>query len=81
MYIKKMLKTLLVAPSINSLFVTGFFVLFIIVILLSNIKYIMRLNPYQKLMIISLITIAIGTHGLLHLGLENVYGFNPYKWF
>ncbi len=76
-----MLKTLLVAPSINSLFVTGFFVLFIIVILLSNIKYIMRLNPYQKLMIISLITIAIGTHGLLHLGLEKVYGFNPYKWF
>jgi hypothetical protein len=76
-----MLRTLLVAPSINSLFVTGFFVLIIIVILLGNIKYVMRLNPYQKLMTISLITISIGTHGLLHLGLENVYGFNPYKWF
>jgi hypothetical protein len=26
---------------------------------------------------ISLIGLVIGVHGLLHLGLESVYGFNP----
>lgn len=75
-----MLKALLVAPSLNALFITGLLTLFIIVILLTNLQYIMRLNTVQKLTVISLISMAIGIHGLLHLGLESVYGFNPYNW-
>jgi len=31
--------------------------------------------------ILTLITIAIGVHGLLHLGLESVYNYNPIKMF
>ena len=29
----------------------------------------------------SLFVIAIGVHGLVHLGVEQNYGFNPYRWF
>ncbi len=39
------------------------------------------LNYYQKLMLLSTITIAIGIHGLIHLGVEDQYNFNPYNWF
>jgi hypothetical protein len=28
---------------------------------------------------IALLSIAIGVHGLIHLGVESVYGFNPFK--
>jgi len=27
-----------------------------------------------------LITIAVVTHGLIHRGVETIYGLNPYRW-
>jgi hypothetical protein len=69
------------APSINSLFVTGLFMFFIFIILIMNYKQIKNLDSYRKLSILSLIAIAIGVHGLLHLGTETVYNFNPYNLF
>ena len=76
-----MLSNLLIAPSLNSLFVTGFLLLFILVIFIKNYKQFIRLDFYRKLNILSLFVIAIGIHGLIHLGVEREYGFNPYRWF
>jgi hypothetical protein len=76
-----MLSNILIAPSLHSLFVTGFIVLSILIIFITNFQQFTRLDFYRKLTILSLITIAVGTHGLIHLGVETVYGFNPYKWF
>lgn len=75
-----MLANILIAPSLNSLFVTGFLILFILVIFITNYKQIMNLEHYRKITILSLIAIAFGIHGLIHLGVESVYGFNPYRW-
>ncbi len=75
-----MLHNFLIAPSINSLFFTGFLLLFIFIIFVSNYKQFIQLDYYKKLNILSLFTIAIGIHGLLHLGMEQNYGFNPYNW-
>ena len=75
-----MLSNILIAPSLNSLFVTGFLLLFILFIFISNYKQFMRFDFYRKIHILSLLVIAIGVHGLVHLGLESVYGFNPYRW-
>jgi len=72
---------LTIAPSLNSLFLTGILILYILVIFFMNFTKIMKLGLYQKLTIISLITIAFGIHGLVHLGVEVNYDFNPYKWF
>ena len=76
-----MFSNILIAPSLNSLFVTGILILSILIIFISNYKQFMRLDYYRKITILSLITIAFGIHGLVHLGVEQNYGFNPYKWF
>ena len=75
-----MLSNILIAPSLNSLFITGFLLLSIFFIFLSNFQQFKRLDFYRKLTILSLITIAIGAHGLIHLGVESAYNFNPYNW-
>ena len=69
----------LIAPSLNSLFFTGILLLFIFIIFINNFKRINKLNYYQKIMLLS--TITIGIHGLIHLGVEAQYNFNPYRWF
>lgn len=76
-----MLSNILVAPSLNSLFVTGFLLLLAVFIIVKHYKTIMKYGPYQKLVIITGFVIAIGIHGLIHLGVEKEYDFNPYKWF
>ena len=75
-----MLSNILVAPSLNSLFVTGFLLLLILIIFITNYKKIINLDNYHKITMLSLITIAFGVHGLIHLGVEKEYGFNPYRW-
>ncbi len=40
----------------------------------------MQYRLYEKITMLSLIAIAIGTHGLIHLGVEQEYDFNPYNW-
>jgi hypothetical protein len=39
-------------------------------------------STYEKIIIILLFTLVIGVHGLLHLGLEKTYDWNPMegKW-
>jgi hypothetical protein len=74
-----MLANIFIAPSLNSLFITGFLLLFILILFLTNYTQFMRLDYYRKLNILSLFVIAIGVHGLIHLGVETKYGFNPYQ--
>ena len=76
-----MLSKYLIAPSLNSLFFTGILLLFIFILFIKNFRQIKNLNYYQKIMLLSAITIAIGIHGLIHLGAEVHYNFNPYYYF
>lgn len=75
-----MISDFLVAPSLNSLFITGLLLLCIIIVFIKNYNRICNLNYYQKIMLLSTVTIAIGIHGLIHLGVEMQYNFNPYNW-
>ena len=76
-----MLSNIPISPSLNALMITGFLLLSILFVFITNFQQFKRIDSYHKLIILSLITIAVGTHGLIHLGLEYVYGFNPYKFF
>jgi hypothetical protein len=76
-----MLSDILIAPSLNSLFITGLLLLCILITFIKNFNRIYNLNYYQKIILLSTITIAIGIHGLIHLGVEMQYNFNPYNWF
>ncbi len=75
-----MLSDILIAPSLNSLFITGMLLLVIFVLIITNFSQLMKYRLYEKMTILSLLVIAIGIHGLVHLGVETKYGFNPYKW-
>lgn len=75
-----MLSDYLIAPSLNSLFVTGFLLLVIFALIITNFKQLMKHRLYEKIGILCMLSIAIGSHGLVHLGVEKEYGFNPYKW-
>ena len=76
-----MLEQYLIAPSFNSLVVTGLILLFSLVLFIQNRKTILTISPEKLIKLSLLASIAIGIHGLLHLGTESVYGFNPYKLF
>jgi len=75
-----MLSYYLIAPSLNSLFVTGVLILLIFLLIITNFKQLMKYRLYEKITILCMLTIAVGIHGLIHLGVEREYGFNPYKW-
>ena len=75
-----MLADYLIAPSLNALFVTGLILLSIIILMVKNYSSIMSLNYYQKVILLSSLSIAVATHGLVHLGVEERYNFNPYNW-
>lgn len=76
-----MLADYLIAPSLNSLFITGLLLLIIFLLIITHFNQIYRLPFYPKIILLSTLAIAIGIHGLIHLGVESTYNFNPYKWF
>ncbi len=75
-----MLADYLIAPSLMALFVTGLIILLIVILFIKNYKSIIMLNYYQKIMLLASLSIAVGSHGLMHLGVEKQYNFNPYIW-
>jgi len=70
--------SLLTKPSILSHIINGL-LLFIVIILMYKNNLITGTNidslAYVNLLLI--LSIAIGIHGLLHLGLEMKYNYNP----
>ena len=76
-----MFLNLLMAPSMNGLLFTGLLLLIIVIIFAKNYGEFLKLNYYQQIALLSLLSLAIGVHSMLHLGAEVFYGFNPYKWF
>jgi hypothetical protein len=75
-----MLVDYLIAPSLNALLVTTLILLTIIILMVKNYSSIMRLNYYQQIVLLTSLSIATATHGLVHLGVEERYNFNPYNW-
>ena len=75
-----MLADYLISPSFTALFVTGLILLFIVILLVKHYDSIMRLSYYNKIMLLTSLSIAVGSHGLMDLGVEKQYGFNPYTW-
>ena len=75
-----MLSDYLIAPSFTVLFINGLLLLFSLIFIVKNYKQILKLNLYQKISLICILTVAMASHGLMHLGVEKQYKFNPYTW-
>ena len=67
------------APSFFALAISGFLILIFLYILISHFNSFLKIDYLKQLQIIGILCIAFSVHGLLHLGLENTYNFNPYS--
>lgn len=63
-------------PSFWSLVVTGIMILYILIKLIIGRNGKDEEDPMFMIIMI-LLTVVFGIHGLLHLGLEKVYDYNP----
>jgi uncharacterized membrane protein len=57
----------------------GILMLAAVVVAYMNFRVLYKLDPYKKVMSLLVFSVAIGIHALSHLGLETVYGLNPFK--
>jgi len=57
--------------------VNAVLLLIAVVILITNYSQITKLGAYEKITLSLLFSGVVGIHGLSHLGLEGVYGYNP----
>ena len=67
------------APSIMAHALNGLLVFAAVVVAYMNFRFLYKLDPYKKILILLVFSVAIGVHALSHLGLETVYGLNPFN--
>jgi len=66
------------APSIAAHILSGL-TLFIAAFVVFTNYSILKKNPVTLVTLLLIFSIALGVHGLSHLGVEVVYGYNPWK--
>jgi len=57
------------------------FILFAVYFVISNFSYLENMSAEKKIYVVLLFSIASGVHGLSHIGLENLYQYNPMGFF
>jgi hypothetical protein len=66
-------------PSFYAHITNGIFLLISLILLYFNFSKIIKLDSYKLITLTLLFSGVIGIHGLSHLGLEFIYGYNPLK--
>ena len=65
-------------PSMYAHFLSGFLILLATILVILHWKDFLYKSRVSTIIVLLLFfSIAIGIHGLSHLGLENTYNFNP----
>lgn len=69
-------------PSVYAHILHGLLLLVSVIVIYKNYRKIIKLDYYKFLILILLISLVVGVHGLSHLGLEYIYGLNfiTLKW-
>lgn len=66
-------------PSFYAHIINGLFLFVAFVLLFKKFSQIKRLEPYKIILLTLIFSLAIGVHGLSHLGLETNYNYNSMK--
>jgi nitrate reductase gamma subunit len=74
------------SPSFYAHVLNGILLFIALIIMVLNYSRLTRLEAYPGrtaylILLLLLLSIAVGVHGMSHLGLEYVYGFNPMNYF
>ena len=64
-------------PSFYAHILNGTLTAFAVVLVLANLNAIKNMKTFNMLVLLLLLAIAIGIHGLSHQGLERNYNFFP----
>lgn len=67
----------LLAPSFYAHVFNGILLFISFIVIIMNRTVISKLDIYKKTIMLLLFTLAVGVHGISHLGLEKTYHFNP----
>lgn len=68
-------------PSIMAHTLNGGLLMVAVVLVALNFTFIRRLPALQLITLVLILSIAVGVHGLSHVGVESAYGYNPFKIF
>jgi hypothetical protein len=68
-------------PSFYALAITGIISFILVLLFVNNFKLIKNLPIDKLILVVSLVGAVIGIHGLLHLGMEYTYNYNPLDMF
>ena len=66
-------------PSIYSHAVSGILIFIVFINIILNFTLLRNMDIYKRMTILLLLSISLGIHGLSHLGLEQVYNYNPLR--
>lgn len=66
-------------PSFYLHQMNAFLILVSLFLLFRNYSKIKKIEPYQSVVLSLLFSLAVGVHGLSHLGAEYIYGYNPIR--
>lgn len=64
-------------PSFYAHILNGLLLVVATILFVIHYKKLTKMDPYKLILIIFIFSIAVGIHGISHLGLESVYNFNP----
>ena len=64
-------------PSFYAHIFNGILLFIGLILIALNYSKLIKIETYKIIMIVLVFSIAIGIHGLSHLGLEYIYNFNP----
>ena len=65
------------APSFFCLVINGILLFILLLMVIFKFRSFIKTDYIKLLPIIGTVAIAIGMHGMLHLGLEQAYNYNP----
>jgi|UniRef100_A0A6C0B6K4 hypothetical protein len=75
------MEKLFTVPSIMTHTLNGGLLLLGGILIAVNFSFIRRLPTLQLIILVLILSIAVGVHGLSHVGVESAYGYNPLKIF
>jgi len=67
------------APSVYAHMMNAILLFISAILIYANYSTISKIAASEKVKLVLLFSLAVGLHGLSHLGLEYVYKFNPLK--
>ena len=64
-------------PSFYAHVINGITLLVAFTMLIMNYSKLRSIEPYKLVLLTLLFSLASGVHGISHMGLENIYHYNP----